>query len=171
MEKLIKIGKSKKGSALDLILIGGILLAFAMLVLLGFKFMSEFNAQIQGDADIPAEAKATTAELEGYYPGVIDNSFLLLAIGLSLGALILAALVRISPIFIVLFIITLILIIFMCGVFSNIYQEMAENAQLQTEADQLIFISNIMEYLPLIIGIIGGLLSIIMYKSWNSAQF
>jgi len=169
MNYLKKIRKSKKGSALDLILVGSVMLFLAITVLFGFKIMSSFNSEIQTKAVIPNQAKVASNELNEFYPGVIDNSFLLLAIGLSIGALILAALVRISPIFIALFIVALIFIILMAGVMSNIYQGMAENTALQAEADQLIFISNIMEYLPLIVGVFGGILSVIMYKSWRDA--
>lgn len=165
-----KIKRNKKGSALDLILVAGIGLFFAMIVLFGFKMVAEFNDEVQANTGIDAKGKAAVNTLEGHYSGVIDNSFLLLTIGLCIGAIVMASLVRISPIFLGLFIIIWIIIIVMCGVFSNIYQEMAENTEMQAQANQLTFISNIMEFLPLIIGVVGGILAIIMYKSWRDTS-
>ena len=159
---------NKKGSLQDLIFIGGILLMLSMSVLFGFKFMSEFNSEIQSRTDIPTIAKTNSNELQAFYPGVVDNSFLILTIGLAIGALVLASLVRISPIFLALFLVALLIVILMCGVLSNIYQELADNAQVSAEADQLIFISTIMELLPFLVGIFGGLLAVIMYKSWRT---
>lgn len=159
--------KNKKGSALDLIFIGVILLFFAVVLLVGFKVSSEFNTQVQSQAGMPTEARTASSTLVGYYPGVIDNMFLLLSIGLAIAVLILAALVRIHPIFVPLYIISLIFFIFLSGVFSNIYQEMAASPELATEAAQLVITSHILEYLPLIIGIIGTILMVIQYKTWK----
>lgn len=148
--------------------VGVVLTIFGILVLVGFKFMSEFNDEIQSSSLIDSRGKSAVNSLEGTYPGVIDNSFLLLAIGLSLGALILASLVRISPIFLALYLIALVIIIFMCGIFSNIYQGVAENSLMTAQADQLLFISNLLEFLPLLVGVFGSILALIMYKSYRS---
>jgi len=166
---------NKKGSLQDLILIGVILLFASITILLGFKIMTEIDSQIQSsgvidDYDTGSHAQTASSTLKGYYPGVIDNTFLFLAIGLSMVTLILAALVRIHPMFIALFLIGLLIVIFVTGIFSNIYQEMAANSQLATEAAQLIFISHIMEYLPFIVGIIGFVLMVVMYKTWKNAE-
>ena len=57
--------------------------------------------------------------------------------------------------------------IFLSAVFSDIYQEMAANSELTALADQLVFTSHILTYLPLIIGVFGILLMIVMYKIWS----
>jgi len=167
---MANLRKNKKGSALDLIFIGSGLLAFAVVVLISFMVYTNFNAEIQTHSDVPAQSKTASQAINDFYPGFLDNSFLFLAIGLTLVSFALAALVRVHPIFIPLFIISLIFIIFFCGIFSNIYQGMAENAQLQTYADQLTFISLIMEFLPFIVGILGSVLMVIMYKLGQDAQ-
>lgn len=165
-----RIGLNKKGSIVDLVLIGVGLLVFGIAVLLSFKIVNSFNTEVQTNADIPAEAKTSTTQFAGHYSGIIDNSFLFLVIGLAIGAFILAAMVRIHPIFIPIFFIALLFIIFMCGVFSNIYQEMAATTELASEANQLIFISYILEYLPFIVGLLGIVLMIVMYKTYQNAQ-
>lgn len=162
--------KDKKGSITDLIMIIGIALFFGMIILIGFKVQSEFNTKIQTMGDIDTYGKTASTTLTGHYTGALDNSFLVLVIGLAIIALILAALVRIHPIFIAFYFIALVLIIFLAGVASNIYTEMASNAQLATQANQLVMVHHVMTYLPLIIGIFGTVLMIIMYKSWRTAQ-
>lgn len=163
-----KLGK--KGSILDLIFIAVGLIVFAVATLLAFKIMSEFNDNVQANADIPTEAKTASNTLEGDYSGILDKSFLFICIGLAIGALILASLVRVHPIFFVFYLIALVFIIFMSGVFSNIYQTMAETPQLSTQADELVMISSIMEFLPFIIGIFGFILAGVMFKLWSNEQ-
>jgi len=162
--------KNKKGSIQDLFLIGAVLLFFALITLLGFKLHQEWDDQIQGMGDIPTEAKTASTHLLGNYSGTIDNMYLFLAVGLSIITIVLAALVRIHPVFAIFFFIGLTFVIFYCGIMSNIYGEFAGNSELITQADQLIFISNIMGKLPFFIGIIGFILMIVSYKTWRASQ-
>lgn len=160
--------KNKKGSLQDPIQIGVILLFFGIIVLLGFKIMNGVNDQVQVMDIMDSKSQAASTALTGHYSGVIDNSFLFLALGLAIATLILAALVRVHPIFIPLFFIGLVLIIFFSGLFSNIYQEMAADPQLASEAGALTFIPLILNFLPLFVGVFGILIMIVMYKTWDS---
>jgi hypothetical protein len=162
-----KVRRNKKGSLQDIILIGAILLFFGVILLIGSKVTGEWNDAIQARSDIPARAKTATATLSGHYGGAMDYGFLLLAIGLGIATLILAALVRIHPVFIPLFFIGLVFVVFLSAVMSNVYQEMAGNTELTAYADELIFTSYILEYLPLVVGIFGILLMMVMYKLWS----
>ena len=94
---------NKRGSIGDIFLIIAMLLVFSMAVLIGYKITNSFNANIQADALMPAEAKTASTQLVGYYPGAMDNVFLLFTIGVCIVTLILAALVRVHPMFIILF--------------------------------------------------------------------
>ena len=161
---------NKKGSLPDIIFIGVVLTVVAISILFGFKIISEFKTNIDTNDNIPTEAKTAVTSLQGNYSGVLDNTFLILLIGMMIAALILASLVRVHPIFIPFFWIALLFVIFICGVLSNIYQEMAATTQLSAQADQLTFITNILEYLPLIVGIFGHVLMIIMYKLWQNSE-
>ena len=167
---MFKKRMGKRGSLDDVIFIAVILVFVGISVLIGFKITSEFNNEIQTIDVMPTEAKTATNTLTGHYSGAIDNSFLLLTIILAIGTLVLASLVRISPIFLVLYLIALTFVIFICGALSNIYQEMAANQQLIAQASQLTFISTIVGYLPMIVGILGTILAIVMYKSWQENQ-
>ena len=164
-----KLRRSKRGSVQDILFIGVAMLFFSMVLLIGFKITNSFNDQIQVDDtiatfDIDGKARASSTTLTGFYSGIIDDSFLFLTIGLAIIALIFAALVRIHPIFIPFFFIALLFVIFLCGIFSNIYQEMAASPSLASEAAALTFTSLIMTYLPFIVGIVGTILMVVMYK-------
>ena len=161
---------NKKGSLVDIVFWGILLLFFGIVVLIGFKVTSEFNTQIQGMDIIPSNAKAASSSLVNNYSGVIDNSFLFLTIGIALGALVLAALVRVHPIFIPIFWVGLLVVIFISGIMSNIYQELAANENLIAQADQLTFISKILTYLPMFVAVFGHLLIIILYKLWKASN-
>ena len=167
---------NNKGSIQDLILIAVVLLFAAITILIGFKVMTEINDNLQTSSvletyDTDSHARTASSTLAGYFPGIIDNSFLLLAIGLAMITLVLAALVRVHPMFIALFFIGLLIVIFVSGVLSNIYQEMAATTQLSSQATQLVFISHILEYLPLFIGIFGFILMAVMYKLWKNEEY
>lgn len=162
--------RNKKGSIQDIVFIIAAIAVFGLATLFGFKISNEFNTEIQGNADIPTEAKDATTSLVAHYPGIMDNIFLLATFGMAMTALVLAALVRVHPIFIPLFIIALITVVFASGAVSNIYQEFAATTQLSTEADQLTFISHILEWLPLLVAVLGSLMMVVLYKIGGQAE-
>lgn len=163
------MGKNNKGSAQDILWLGISLLILSIVILIGYKISNEINTEVQASDLFEAHGKGAMQNINNMYPGVIDNSFLFLTISLAIGAFILAALVRIHPVFIILFIIALALIIFLSGLFSNIYQKIAENPEMISLAQQLTFTHQIMSTLPFIVGVLGGLLAIIMYKTWQTS--
>lgn len=161
---------NKKGSIQDIVFVGIMLLVLGISTLFGFLFMSNINDNFQASDVITSSGKTASQSLTNNFPGVIDNSFLLLAIGMALAVLILAALVRVHPIFIPMYLIGLVFVIFFSGVFSNIYQEIATNPNMAAYSGQLTFITNILTFLPLLTGVFGILLMVVMYKMWSVNQ-
>ena len=162
--------KNKKGTIQDLVLIMVIIIFFAIGTLIVYKISDELNTQFQESEDINDEGKVAFDSINNMFPNVIDNTFLLLIFGLGIGALILAFLVRVHPVFFVGFLLVLVIIIFVSGVFSNIYLEIANTDDFVGVAANLTFITHIIGKLPLIIGILGFLISIVMYKQFQAAQ-
>ena len=151
--------------------IGVVLLFFGVLALVGFKIVSEYDDFVQTNSDMfDSHGVAASTSVKNTYTGAIDNGFLLLTFGMAIATLALALMVRIHPIFIPFFLIGLVIVIILAGVMSNIYQEMAENPVLASEASQLVFIDNILSILPMFVGIFGFLLMILMYKLWKADQ-
>ena len=168
---MVRLGKrmlkNKKGSVLDLIVVGVILLSFSFSILIGFKITTEFNDVIQANADVTAEGKAASTSLLGEYTASLDYGFLFFTVGLSIVVLLMAALVRVHPIFITLYVVGLIMVVFFAGVFSNIYQELADSAEFAALSGQLLFIDKIMTFLPWFVAVVGILLCVVMYKSYS----
>jgi len=168
--------KNKKGTIQDVLYIIIAIVVITVGTLLVYKISDEINQKFQDSSDITTRGKTAMEQMNSMYTGVLDNSFMLLVIGLCIVAIALAAMVRIHPIFIVFFIILLVIIVFLAGVFSNIYQKVASSEEMDTAdgtgtllADKLTYMTYIMRFLPFITGIIGIIMSFIMYKSWQNA--
>lgn len=147
-----------------------VVIFFGIVALIGLTITSKFNDNVQANANLPTDAKTASTTMTNHYSGVLSNGMLILLIGMCLVALGLAALVRVHPVFLIFYFIGLLIVIFMSGAFSNIYQTMAANTNLITYADQLIMIGTVITYLPWFITIFGTLLAVVMYKSWRNAQ-
>jgi len=161
---------NKKGDVGDIFFMAVGLIIFSIALLLGYKIADGFNTEIQ-NSDLPeAYGRNASINLNNQFKGVLDNSFLFLAIALGIGAIMMAAMVRIHPIFLALYFLLLAFIIILSGLFSNVYQEMATQPELATLANDLTFTTHIMTWLPLIVGVFGSLLAIVMYKSWQEAR-
>ena len=166
---------NKKGSILDVFRIGVMLLVFAVGILMSYKVMDEVNSKFQNNPTLDKmvganDSKDAMNKVTSYFPGVIDNSFLFLTIGLVIVALILAMLVRVHPVFFVFYFVFMVFFVFLSGIFSNIYQGMADTATMSEVAANLTFTSHILEFLPFIVGIVGFLIALVMYKTYESGQ-
>lgn len=162
--------RNKKGSIEDLVFIFVSLFTIAVVILIIFKVSNSLNTEFQASNKINTRGKAAYNSINNLYPGVVDNSMLFLVIGLCITALMFAMMVRVHPVFFILYIIILAILIFVSAAFSNVYQQMAAQTDLASEAAQLTFTTNILTYLPFLIGVFGFLLAIVMYKSWQNAQ-
>lgn len=163
------VRRSKQGGAQDLIYIMVILLVFGAILLISGKFMDELNTNLANTGILDARGETAVSQINNLYPTALDNGFLYLMIGLCIVALVLAMLVAVHPVFFIFYIILLTIIIFMGGVLSNIYQEMALNSELADIAAKLTYTSHILEYLPIIIGVVGFILAIVMYRTYQNA--
>lgn len=161
--------KNKRGSISDLIFIATVIFFFAVLVLIGFKVTNEFSSQIQSDDVFTADAKTAVASVNNLYPTAVDNSFLFLMVGLIIAAFVFAMAVAIHPVFFILYIIVFAFVIFLGAIFSNVYQQMATDPALVDMANQLIFTSHILIWLPVILCIFGFILSVVMYRTYQNA--
>jgi len=161
---------NKKGSIIDIVFVLVVLVFFGIVVLVGSKIGTEVNEIIQDNSEIDANTKEQSQRTISNSMGSIDNAFLFLVIFLAIGILILAALVRVHPIFIPIFFVAWVMIIFLSGILANIYLGMAETAQFADIASQMTFMHNIISVLPLIIGVFGIFLMVVMYKLWSAAQ-
>jgi len=161
--------RNKKGSLIDIMFIGVVLLFFAIVVTISLKIATEFEDNIGtnavfDDLNPTGEARSAVENTRVKFTNTIDNTFLFLTIFLALGTLALAAMVYIHPIFIPFYFIGWVLVIYFTGILSNIYQTMALDANLADIVSQLTFIEHILSALPIIVGVFGIVLMVVMYK-------
>ena len=160
----------KKGSLLDLVYIVLFVFFFSFSILIGYKIADAVNTKAQAMSDMSTEGKTAVGKLPGYYSTIMDNGFLFFTIGIAIVTFILAALVRVHPIFIPLYIIGLAFVVFLSAIFSNAYEAFAESSELSSLSANLTLINYIMTYLPFIVGIFGTILMVIMYKTWRAEE-
>ena len=160
---------SKKGSLVDLFYFAIVICFFAVAVLIGTKIAVEFQSGIASNPtfvdDAPDAITYTNDAINNYTYG-INSGFLFLTIFFVIATLTLAALVRVHPIFIPIFLIALIFLIFFCGIMTNIYSGVSENSEMTSTAGRYVIMHNIMLALPFIVGIIGIILMVVMYKNY-----
>jgi len=160
---------NKKASIVDLFFIAIVFAFFSVAVLVGVKIASEFQSKISTSdafADSP-EAISYTGNAINNYTYAVNSGFLFLTVFFVIATLTLAALVRIHPIFIPIFLIALTFLIFFCGIMSNIYTGVAEQSQMADTVSRFVIMHNIMIALPFIVGIVGIVLMVIMYKNYQ----
>ena len=160
--------RNKKGSIQDIILMGIVALFFSVVVLIGLKVATEFKGNIDSNSvfDVGLSRSAVDTSITRYTRAV-DNMFLFLIFFMGIVTLILAALIRVHPIFVPLFFIGLVITIFLTAIFANIYQEISSDTELSTITADLPFMNNIMLILPVIVGVFGLFLMFILYKLWS----
>jgi len=162
--------KRKKGSIQDVIYIMVVLLVVSITILIVYKVSDSIKTQLDASDKINDKAKGEFGQLNSMYSGVLDSSFMFLMVGLAIAAIALASMVRIHPIFFIFFLFIFVVIIVLCGVFSNLYQAIASADGFETLADDLVMTSYVMQFLPFIVGILGFIIAIIMYRNWSMQQ-
>ncbi len=170
MEKMFgrNLIRNKKGSLQDIILMGIVLLFFSVVVIIGLKVATEFKSNIDSnDAFDVGDSREMVGESITKYTRAVDNMFLFLVFFMGIVTLILAALIRVHPIFIPLFFIGLVMTIFLTAVFANIYSEVSSDTELSSITAGLPFMNNIMLILPVIVGVFGFFMMFILYKLWS----
>ncbi|MBU1669457.1 hypothetical protein KKC13_13710 [bacterium] len=156
---------TKKASMQDIGYIMGFIFMISIVILITFKVSDTLNTKFQDSSQITTEGKTAFGRINNLFPNVLDNSFMLLVIGLGIVAIALASMVRVHPVFFIFFLLILIIIIFLSAAFSNTYQAIGSNENFVDLADQLVYTSYVMHFLPFIIGVFGFIISFVMYKS------
>ena len=155
----------KKGSSKDLtfIIIGTF--SVAITALLVTILLNNLNDNIQDMDVFNTEAKSASKTMAEDFPEVMDGGILLIFFGMVLISLALASLVPIHPIFLIFFLLEWFLLIYIGAAISNTYQMFIESPIFATEANQYVITTFFFRYFPYIIGIVGAILAIVIYKT------
>lgn len=167
-EKKKKMMMNKRGSLIDILYVVVVVFVFGIASIFGLKILVSFNDEVSTMSDIPANAINANDALEAHYGGVMDNMTMFLLIGFGISALIMASLVRIHPAFFFIYFIMLIIVIVISGVLANVYGEISEDANMAGLSDTMFMTTHIIQYLPIIVGVLGTALAIVMYQGWKN---
>jgi len=157
--------ESKKGSISDLPFIMGGIFSVAITVLVVTLLLNNLNAKIQDTDIFDTPAKAASDKMTNDFPEVMDGGVLFIFFCMVIISLVLASLVPVHPVFLVFFLLEWVLLIYVGGAISNTYQTIIESPVFVTEAGQYVVTSFFFRYFPYVIGIVGAILAIIMYKT------
>ena len=157
----------KKGSWLDVGYFVILIAVFAMLILVGVVVSNAINTQFQATSQLPAESKTISQKITDKFSTTTNNMYLIFVIGLVVVSLALAALVRVHPVFIPIFFISLVFLVWVAGALSDAYQSMASNPMMASSAAKLTSISLVMNWLPLFTTVCGIAIMVVMYKTWR----
>ena len=165
------MARNKKGSIQDIAYFIGMIIAISILFLFGYKMMSALNDGFQASDQITDDGKVAFERINSLYPGVMDNSILIVAAVLMIGTLGLAMMIRVHPIFIIFFMIFLIALVIVAAVCSNVYLGMANTEGMTEFAEGMPIMTFVVGYLPWIVAIFGIILAIFMYKNYSENNY
>lgn len=158
---------NNKGSLQDLIFAMIVIFGFSLIVLFAVRIYTEIDDNVQDGKIFEAEQKAQSAQVKSAMISSIDNTYLLLLVFFIMGTLILAALVRVHPIFIPIYFFGWIFVVFLSTIFANVYYGVSSNPEMAETASQFFFMDNMMVMLPFLIGLFGMILMVVIYKLWS----
>ena len=154
--------RSKKGFIGDIPLIIGFLFLFAVVIIVGYQFLSAYNTKYQA-ANVSQGSKDLVQSSKDRYVGLFDGImgfvFALLVIALFVSL----TLIPSNPAF---FFITVILLVILIGagaVFSNSYEQIANDSHISTTASEFTFTPFLMSNLPTVILFMGCVFIIGLY--------
>ena len=155
----------KRGSITDLPYIITGIFTFALIVLLVTLMVNQINDKVQDIDVFGTKAQEASTTLSDDFPAVISGMVLFLFFGLVLVSLVLASLVPIHPVFLIFYIFELLILIWLSAGIANAYQIIIENPVFAVEAGQYELTTFFFRYFPYVIGIVGAILAIVVYKA------
>lgn len=157
---------TKKGSLFDMVYLSIGILFIAIVAISVSLIVSKLDTNVQSMAIFPAEAKTASTQMKDGFTNTIDGGIIFLFFGLCMVSFILASAVYVHPAFFVLFILEWLLTLWIGGAIANVYQQLIENPVVSAElVNKYTITTYFFHYFPYIIGIIGIVLAIVMYKT------
>jgi len=158
---------NKRGSLQDSIFIGVMLIVASIALIIGVTIYNNIDDMFQSSNDITKSGKDASTSIKNNLSTTIDNMMIILFIGLMIGAVSLAMLVRVHPIFIVPFFVLAGIVVFSAGAFNNIYAGIGNAPVFAQAANDLYWTTRIMEFLPFVIGVVAFIIAVVMFKTWQ----
>ena len=138
----------KRGnSVVDSILFVVIIVVFAIIIVIGYKVLSDLNAEIQADEDMDVNAKAVSSTITTKYPKVFDAGFVLAFVLLWIVVIVASFNLPTHPIYFGVSLFLMVFVVFIGGALANFYDDITTDDDLSSAATEFPMINWIMEHL------------------------
>lgn len=152
----------KKGQIFDLLYIGFILMSIAIVGMVGYKIVKEYNTMADDSELIDDRSLGLSQDYENNMVNMIDQLFIIILVGISIVTVVSSFFIMSHPVFYFFFVIILSVLAYINGIYANVYQAFSLSEQLSVEANAFVMIPHIMRYFPLVMLIISFVIAIIM---------
>lgn len=120
----------KKGNVIfDTLLVIVVLIVFSLVSILGYKIYSDFNTDLQADADINEYAKNMSSDMNTRYPSIFDGAFVLLFILLWVFIIVSSFMIDTHPIFFVCMLLLSVFVIIIAASLANSWNDVTQDAE------------------------------------------
>lgn len=158
----------KRGSLTDLPFIIGGIFTVALIALILTSFLNRFDTELQGldmgDIDLNGTKVASDTMVDAF-PRVMDGAVVFIFFSLVILSLVLASLVPVHPIFLIFYLLEWIILIWLGAGIANSYEAIITNPIFSVEESQFSLTIHFFRYFPFIIGVVGAVLAIVVYKT------
>lgn len=162
---------AKKGSISDLTFIIVGIFSVTVTALVVTLLLNNLDARVQDIDVFDADAKAASDKMTDDFPEVMDGAILFIFFAMVIISLVLASLVPIHPVFLIFFFLEWLLLIYVGGAIANTYQTIIESSVFAVEAGQYTITTFFFQYFPYVIGIVGAILAIVIYKTKQKLMY
>jgi hypothetical protein len=122
--------RNKRGNVIfDVLLVIVVLIVFSLVSVLGYKVYSDFNTDLQADADMNDYAKNMSAEMNTRYPSIMDGAFVLLFILLWVFIIVSSFLIDTHPIFFICTLLISVFVIIVAASLANTWNDITSDAE------------------------------------------
>lgn len=159
---------NKKGSMVDVVVVGILLLALSGTAIVGYVIASDINDEIQASEDFSAISKEVSENNKTSYLNFADNIFLIAIIALAIGAFVSATLLNTHPFFFLGAIIIMAVIVSAGAAMSNAFEEFSTDPSIEPYSSDFVVLPFIFAHYPKIMVGLGVLLMIGLFAKSRS---
>lgn len=154
---------NKKAGLPDLIFIVIAFFALAVIFLLSYTIFSKVNDELQASEQISGQGKDMANDIMTRFPTLFDRIFLFIVIGLGIGIVAGAWFIPSHPALFWISVPVLAFIIWLGGLYANIFAEISDNAEISGYAASFPIMTFIFDHYIILIMVYSIVVSIALY--------
>lgn len=144
--------------------------AVAIICIVGYLILDDINTNFQASSGISDNGKTYMSNIHGKYVSIIDNSFLVIFIGILLGTLIGVWFIRTHPALFYISIPLFAFIIFLSAIYANVFYNFETNTNIADSASAFTIIPFIMDNYVYVITVVIFLLAVLLFAKGKTTN-